>query len=44
MRSHPARFERDGLHDGRMIESGTLWDSTGSVVARSRKLGLHLDR
>ncbi|CAN5584697.1 thioesterase family protein [soil metagenome] len=39
-----ARFECDDLHDGRMIESGTLWDSTGAVVARSRQLGLHLDR
>ena len=37
-----ARFECDDLHDGRMIESGTLWDSTGAVVARSRQLGLHL--
>jgi acyl-CoA thioesterase len=39
-----ARFECDDLHDGRMIESGTLWDSNGAVVARSRQLGLHLDR
>lgn len=39
-----ARFECDDLVDGRMIESGTLWDSTGRVVARSRQLGLHLTR
>ncbi len=39
-----ARFECDDLHGGRMIESGTLWDSSGRVVARSRQLGLHLPR
>lgn len=37
-----ARFECDDLVDGRMVESGTLWDSTGAVVARSRQLGLLL--
>ncbi len=37
-----ARFECDDLVDGRMIESGTLWDRTGRVVARSRQLGLLL--
>jgi acyl-CoA thioesterase len=37
-----ARFECDDLHEGRMIETGTLWDSTGAVVARSRQLGLLL--
>ncbi|MEO6652579.1 MAG: thioesterase family protein [Ilumatobacteraceae bacterium] len=37
-----ARFECDDLIGGRMIESGTLWDSAGRVVARSRQLGLHL--
>lgn len=37
-----ARFECDDLVDGRMIETGTLWDSTGSVVARSRQIGLLL--
>ena len=37
-----ARFECDDLADGRMIESGTLWDSNGAVVARSRQLGLLL--
>lgn len=37
-----ARFECDDLVDGRMVESGTLWDATGAVVARSRQLGLLL--
>ncbi|MFP5488400.1 MAG: thioesterase family protein, partial [Acidimicrobiia bacterium] len=37
-----ARFECDDLVDGRMIETGTLWDATGAVVARSRQLGLLL--
>jgi len=37
-----ARLECDDLVDGRMIESGTLWDSTGRVVARSRQVGLLL--
>ena len=37
-----ARFECDDLVDGRMVESGTLWDSTGAVVARSRQIGLLL--
>lgn len=39
-----ARFECDDLVEGRMVESGTLWDSTGAVVARSRQLGLLLTR
>ena len=38
-----ARFECDDLIGGRMIESGTLWDSAGRVVARSRQLGLLLE-
>lgn len=37
-----ACFECDDLVGGRMIESGTLWDRTGRVVARSRQLGLLL--
>ena len=39
-----ARFECDDVEGGRMIESGTLWDSAGAVVARSRQLGLVLTR
>ncbi len=39
-----ARFECDDLVDGRMIETGALWDSTGALVARSRQLGLLLAR
>jgi len=38
------RFECDDLAGGRMIETGTLWDSTGQVVARSRQLGLLIER
>lgn len=37
-----ARLECDDLVGGRMIESGTLWDQSGRVVARSRQLGLLL--
>lgn len=49
-RRHPApgwvqaRFECDDLLDGRMIETGSLWDETGQLVARSRQLGLLLVR
>ena len=39
-----ARFDCDDVEGGRMIESGTLWDSAGAVVARSRQLGLVLAR
>ncbi len=35
-----AHFECDDLHDGRLVESGSLWDATGALVARSRQLGL----
>lgn len=38
-----ARLECDDLTGGRMIETGSLWDSTGALVARSRQLGLLLD-
>lgn len=37
------RFECDDLTGGRMIETGSLWDSTGALVARSRQLGVLLD-
>ncbi len=35
-----ATFETDDLAGGRMIETGTLWDAHGEVVARSRQLGM----
>lgn len=38
-----ARFVVEDLVDGRFIEDGTLWDSSGAVVARSRQLGLLLN-
>ena len=36
------RQESHDLHNGRMIESGSLWDSTGALVATARQLGLML--
>ncbi len=39
-----ARFECDDLHNGRMIETGALWDSSGAIVARCRQIGLLLKR
>jgi len=38
------RFETDDLHQGRMVESGGLWDSTGALVAQSRQIGLVMRR
>lgn len=38
------RFRTDDLNDGRMIESGCLWDSEGRLVAQSRQIGLVLKR
>jgi acyl-CoA thioesterase len=38
------QFTTNHLAGGRMIESGALWDSTGSLVAQSRQLGLILDK
>jgi len=39
-----ARLHCEDLHHGRMIESGTLWDSNGDLVAQCRQIGLVLDR
>ena len=33
-------FQTDDLCDGRMVESGCLWDSRGELVAQSRQIGL----
>jgi acyl-CoA thioesterase len=38
------RFKTDDLVDGRMIETGALWDSTGQLVAECRQIGLVLNR
>ncbi len=38
-----ARLECDDLYDGRLIESGRIWDSTGALVAQSRQIGLLLE-
>ncbi len=35
-----AQFKTDSLKDGRMIESGSLWDSNNHLVAMSRQLGI----
>ena len=39
-----AQFKTDSLKNGRMIESGALWDSNGTLVAQSRQLGLVMNR
>ncbi len=36
------RLQTSDLSDGRMIENGMLWDSTGALVAQSRQIGLLL--
>ena len=38
------QFRTDSLSNGRMIESGSLWNSTGKLVAKSRQLGLIMKR
>lgn len=46
-RPHPGwvrtRFVTEDLQDGRLIEDGWLWDEAGTLVARSRQLGLLLE-
>ena len=37
-----ARMECDDVAGGWMIETGTLWDEAGTLVARSRQLGMLL--
>jgi acyl-CoA thioesterase len=39
-----ARLTCDDVAGGWMIETGTLWDESGALVARSRQLGMLLDR
>ena len=39
-----AEFETEDLQQGRMLESGHLWDSEGHLVAQSRQLGLVLQQ
>ena len=36
------QFRTNDLNDGRMIESGALWDSEGNLVAQCRQIGLVL--
>ncbi len=35
-----ARFSCEDLSQGRMIETGQIWDSSGALVAQSRQIGL----
>ena len=39
-----ARMACEDLHQGRMIESGALWDERGELVAQCRQIGLVLNR
>jgi acyl-CoA thioesterase len=39
-----AEFRTDDLHEGRMVETGALWDSSGRLVAQSRQVGLVMQR
>jgi acyl-CoA thioesterase len=34
------QFRTEDLSEGRMIENGLLWDSTGQLVAQARQLAL----
>ena len=34
------QFRTQDLNDGRLIEDGALWDSTGNLVVQSRQLAL----
>jgi acyl-CoA thioesterase len=35
-----AELRTDDLNEGRMVETGALWDSDGKLVAQSRQIGL----
>ncbi len=37
------RNRTEDCHGGRLIETGSIWDSTGSLVAQMRQVGLLLD-
>ena len=39
-----ARMACEDLHQGRMVESGALWDADGELVAQCRQIGLVLNR
>ena len=39
-----AEFQTSDLSEGRMIETGCLWDSNGQLVAQSRQVGLVMSR
>lgn len=39
-----AQLRTDDLCEGRMVETGALWDSAGHLVAQSRQIGLVMKR
>ncbi len=39
-----ADLRTDDLNEGRMVETGALWDSAGHLVAQSRQIGLVMQR
>ena len=39
-----AELRTDDLNEGRMVETGALWDSKGHLVAQSRQIGLVMKR